>query len=153
MPAACSFSGRLSTRNASITMSCVADAVATMSAATMRSPGPSFGSQNASSAIATISRICENTSQPRRRPSRRGGGGARRVHGQWWRERPGDVADLGLLRAMRRHLHLINRRGAVVGGKVLLKAHGAGTDVGLHGVDAGRVGEPPVDVGDNARRV
>jgi hypothetical protein len=69
MPAACSFSGRLSTRNASITMSWVADAVATRMAATIASTGPLLGSQTLRIAIAAISISCENTSQPRRRPN------------------------------------------------------------------------------------
>ena len=43
MPAACSFSGRLSTRNASTTMSCVADAVATSSAPSATNNGERAG--------------------------------------------------------------------------------------------------------------
>ena len=44
---------------------------ATMIAAAMASAGPDFGSQNARTMIASIRSNCENTSQPRRRPSRR----------------------------------------------------------------------------------
>ena len=71
MPAACSFSGRLSTRKASTTMSCVADAVATSSAPSATSAGATAGLQEPRNTIAAISRICVNTSQPRRRPSQR----------------------------------------------------------------------------------
>ena len=71
MPAACSFGRSVSTRNASITMSCVAEAVATMSAPNATSHGALAGSVNARNAVAAISRSCENTSQPRRRPSSR----------------------------------------------------------------------------------
>ncbi len=71
MPAACSLSSRLSTRKASITMSCVAEAVATRSAPTATSQGAAAGSHRPRNTIAAISRICENTSQPRRRPSQR----------------------------------------------------------------------------------
>ena len=71
MPAACSLSSRLSTRKASITMSCVAEAVATSSAPTATSHGAAAGSQRPRNTIAAISRNCENTSQPRRRPSQR----------------------------------------------------------------------------------
>ncbi len=71
MPAACSLSSRLSTRNASITMSWVADAVATSSAPSATSPGADAGSVRPRNTIATISSTCENTSQPRRRPSKR----------------------------------------------------------------------------------
>src|SRR5436190_3616594 len=80
-------------------------------------------------------------------------GGAQRIHRKWWRECPRDVADLGLLHAVCRHLHLIDRIGAVVGGEVFLKAHGARTDVGFRGVDAGGTSEAGVDVGDDAGRV
>ena len=45
MPAACSFGRRLSTRNASMTMSCVADAVATISAPNATSHGAVAGSR------------------------------------------------------------------------------------------------------------
>ena len=69
MPAACSFSGRLSTRNASTTMSWVADMVATSNAPTATSSGERAGSVSASSRIAMISKSCEATSQPRRRPN------------------------------------------------------------------------------------
>ena len=63
---------RLSTRKASMTMSCVAEAVATRAARrTPPSQGAATGSQKARNAIAAISRSCENTSQPRRRPSSR----------------------------------------------------------------------------------
>ena len=71
MPAACSLSGRLSTRKASTTMSCVEDVVATNSAARATNSGERAGSVNASSRIAAISSNCENTSQPRRRPKAR----------------------------------------------------------------------------------
>ena len=47
MPAACSLSGRLSMRKASITMSCVAEAVATSSAPSATSHGDAAGSQKA----------------------------------------------------------------------------------------------------------
>ena len=47
MPAACSFSGRLSTRKASTTMSCVAEAVATSSAPSATRPGAAAGLQRA----------------------------------------------------------------------------------------------------------
>ncbi|CEG10660.1 hypothetical protein BN961_04101 [Afipia felis] len=70
MPAACSFSGRLSTRKASITMSCVAEAAATNSAASA-TPSGLVGSLSASSTMATISSNWEKISQARRRPSRR----------------------------------------------------------------------------------
>ena len=69
MPAACSEGSRLSTRNASITISCVADAVATRSAPNATSHGDAAGLQKARNTIAAISRICDSTSQPRRRPS------------------------------------------------------------------------------------
>ena len=75
MPAACSFSGRLSTRKASTTMSCVAEAVATSSAPSATSPGAAAGSQKPRNTIAAISRSCVNTSQPRRRPSQRDSSG------------------------------------------------------------------------------
>ena len=72
MPAACSLSGRLSMRNASMTMSWVAEAVATKSAAPNgRYQTTAAGLQKASRTIAAISRSCENTSQPRRRPKKR----------------------------------------------------------------------------------
>jgi len=59
-------------RKASMTMSCVADAVATMSAAPKTTYQESFaGSQNPSRAIAAIIVSCEHTSQPRRRPKSR----------------------------------------------------------------------------------
>ena len=70
MPAACSLSGRLSTRKASTTMSCVEDIVATSSAPSATNSGERAGSVSASSRIAPISSSCENTSQPRRRPKR-----------------------------------------------------------------------------------
>ena len=70
MPAACSLSGRLSTRNASTTISCVDDVAATSSAPSATNSGERAGSVSASSRIATISSSCENTSQPRRRPNR-----------------------------------------------------------------------------------
>jgi hypothetical protein len=56
-------------RKASITMSWVAEAVATSSAPSATSQGEAAGSQNAKNAMAAISSSCENTSQPRRRPS------------------------------------------------------------------------------------
>ena len=71
MPAACSLSGRLSTRNASTTMSCVEDMVATNSAASATNHGERAGSVSASSRIAAIKNNCENNSQPRRRPNLR----------------------------------------------------------------------------------
>ena len=52
MPAACSLSGRLSTRNASTTMSCVDDIVATSSAPSATNSGERAGSVSASSRIA-----------------------------------------------------------------------------------------------------
>ena len=58
-------------RNASMTMSCVADAVATSSAPNATSHGALAGLQKARNTMAAISSSCENTSQPRRRPSRR----------------------------------------------------------------------------------
>ena len=71
MPAACSLSGRLSTRNASTTMSWVDDIAATASAPSATSNGDRDGSVSASSRIAMIKSSCENTSQPRRRPKLR----------------------------------------------------------------------------------
>ena len=71
MPAACSLSSRLSTRKASITMSWVAEAVATRSAPTATSQGAAAGSHSPRNTIAAISSTCEKMSQPRRRPSRR----------------------------------------------------------------------------------
>ncbi len=71
MPAACSEGSRLSTRNASITMSCVAEAVATRSAPNATSQGDAAGLQKARNTIAAISNSCDSTSQPRRRPSHR----------------------------------------------------------------------------------
>ena len=71
MPAACSLSGRLSTRNASTTMSWVDDIAATSSAPSATNSGERAGSVSASSRIAPISSSCENTSQPRRRPNAR----------------------------------------------------------------------------------
>ena len=57
-------------RNASMTMSCVAEAVATKTAALNTTyHGATAGSQKASSAIEMISRNCENNSQPRRLPN------------------------------------------------------------------------------------
>jgi hypothetical protein len=69
MPAACSLSGRLSTRNASTTMSCVDDAAATSSAPSAANSGERAGSVRASSRIVPISSNWENKSQPRRRPN------------------------------------------------------------------------------------
>ena len=70
MPAACSLSSRLSTRNASMTMSWVAEVAATTSAAIATTSGETEnGSHRPSKTIAAMSTICENTSQPRRRPS------------------------------------------------------------------------------------
>src|SRR6201987_1328245 len=69
MPAACSLSGRLSTRNASTTMSWVEEAGATRSAASATKGGERAGSVIASSRIVAISSSCENRSQPRRRPN------------------------------------------------------------------------------------
>jgi hypothetical protein len=69
MPAACSLSSRLSTRKASITMSWVADAVATRSAPRATSPGATAGSAIPRKAIAAINTSWVSTSQPRRRPS------------------------------------------------------------------------------------
>src|ERR1700755_430562 len=71
MPAACSFSGKLSTRKASTTMSCVAEAVATSSAPKATKPGATAGLQEPRKTIAAISRICVNNSQRRRRPEKR----------------------------------------------------------------------------------
>ena len=68
MPAACSLSGRLSTRNASTTMSWVDDIAATNSAPSATNSGERAGSVSARSTIDTISSNCEHTSQPRRRP-------------------------------------------------------------------------------------
>ena len=68
MPAACSLSGRLSTRNASTTMSWVDDIAATRTAPSATNSGERAGSVSASSRIETISSSCEHTSQPRRRP-------------------------------------------------------------------------------------
>src|SRR6516165_5931704 len=66
MPAACWLSGRLSMRKASMTISCVAEAVATKSAAANTTyHGARAGSEKASSTIETISRSCENKSQRR----------------------------------------------------------------------------------------
>src|SRR6516225_6985907 len=71
MPAACWLSGRLSIRKASMTISCVAEAVATKSAAANTTyHGARAGSEKASSTIETISRSCENKSQPRRSSTR-----------------------------------------------------------------------------------
>ena len=56
-------------RKASMTMSCVAEAVATSSAPSATSQGEATGSQKARNAIAAIRRSWEKTSQPRRRPS------------------------------------------------------------------------------------
>src|SRR5919197_1484015 len=65
MPAACSLSGKLSIRKASMTISCVADAVAPKSAAANTTyHGARAGSEKASSTIETISRSCENKSEP-----------------------------------------------------------------------------------------
>ena len=68
MPAACSFSGRLSTRKASTTMSWVAEAVATASAAIATMKAETAGSHKPRNTIAAISQACENNSQARRRP-------------------------------------------------------------------------------------
>ncbi|MGY3620392.1 hypothetical protein ACVJGD_006588 [Bradyrhizobium sp. USDA 10063] len=68
MPAACSLSGRLSTRKASTTMSCVEEVVATRSAARAANQGERAGSAIASTRIVVISNSCENNSQPRRLP-------------------------------------------------------------------------------------
>ena len=54
-----------------MTMSWVAEAVATRSAPKATYHGEIAGLQKASNTIAAISRSCENTSQPRRRPSSR----------------------------------------------------------------------------------
>ena len=75
MPAACSFSGRLSTRNASITISCVAEAVATSNAPSATINGERAGSVRASSRIAAINSSCVSTSRPRRRPNTRDSSG------------------------------------------------------------------------------
>ena len=64
MPAACSLSGRLSTRKASTTISWVEDMVATNSAPSATNRGDLAGSVRASSRIAAMSSNCENTSQP-----------------------------------------------------------------------------------------
>ncbi len=69
MPAACSRSSRLSIRNASMTMSWVAEAAATQSAPTATMSGEAAGSQNARKTIAPINSSCASTSQARRRPS------------------------------------------------------------------------------------
>src|SRR5260370_35049119 len=70
MPAGCSLSDRLSIRNASITISCVAEAVATKTAAANTTDqGDSAGSQKGSSTIDRISSSCENKSQARRLPN------------------------------------------------------------------------------------
>src|SRR5581483_951824 len=66
MPAACSLSGRLSTRKASTTMSWVEDVAATSSAATATNSGELAGSAVASKRIAAIKSSCDNNSQPRR---------------------------------------------------------------------------------------
>ena len=71
MPAACSFSGRLSTRKASTTMSCVAEAVATISAPSAIIAGAATGSHDAEQDDRRDQRNCVNISQPRRRPSQR----------------------------------------------------------------------------------
>ena len=68
MPAACSLSLRLSTRKASTTMSCVADAVATRSAPSATISADADGSQRPRKTIAAISKSCDSNSQPRRRP-------------------------------------------------------------------------------------
>ena len=54
-----------------MTMSWVAEAVATITAASATISGAFSGSWMPSRTIAAISRICESTSQPRRWPSRR----------------------------------------------------------------------------------
>src|ERR1700733_1776137 len=68
MPAACSLSFRLSTRKASTTMSCVAEAVATNSAPMATANADCAGSQAPRKTIAAMSQNCESRSQPRRRP-------------------------------------------------------------------------------------
>ena len=75
MPAACSLSSRLSTRNASTMMSWVAEAVATRSAPKATTNGDSAGSQNPRKTIAAISKNCDSKSQPRRRPKSRDSNG------------------------------------------------------------------------------
>ncbi len=52
-----------------MTISCVADAVATSSAAMATGMGETAGLQSARSTIAAISNSCVSISQPRRRPS------------------------------------------------------------------------------------
>ncbi len=54
-----------------MTMSCVAEAVATITAASATIHGETSGFWKPSRTIAAISRICEKTSQPRRCPSSR----------------------------------------------------------------------------------
>ena len=71
MPAACSLSLKLSTRKASTTMSCVAEAVATRSAPNATTKAGPDGSQSAKKTIAAINKNCESRSQPRRRPNSR----------------------------------------------------------------------------------
>jgi hypothetical protein len=71
MPAAWFSTGRYSTRKASMTMSWVAEAVATRSAAIATISGARTGSWKPRNRIAAMSRIWVNTSQPRRWPSSR----------------------------------------------------------------------------------
>ena len=59
-----------------MTMSCVADAVATRSAPTATISGETDGSQAPSKTIAAIRRNCDNSNQPRRLPKRRDSNGA-----------------------------------------------------------------------------
>ena len=60
-------------------MSCVAEAVATSSAPNATYHGDTIGSQNARNTTAAISRNCDSTSQPRRRPSSRDSTGTLRA--------------------------------------------------------------------------
>src|SRR5215213_214523 len=79
--------------------------------------------------------------------------GAQSVHRQRRRERPLDVADFGLLHAVRGHLHLVDRIGGVVGGDVLLKPHSARPHVLFCGIDARSVAEPRIDIYHDAKRI
>ena len=58
-----------------MTMSCVAEAVATRSAPTATRNGDTDGSQEPRKTIAAISKNCDSNSQPRRRPKRRDNSG------------------------------------------------------------------------------
>ena len=71
MPAAWFSVGRYSVRNASMTMSWVAEAVATITAASATIHGEATGSCAPRNSSAAMSKSCVNTNQPRRWPSTR----------------------------------------------------------------------------------